>query len=349
VLPSGFNNAGNEKGIEIIWTIDWDGSGQEYIAGKARKATGTQRNIGIFDATDGQKEWTSLELEEDIATHVLYVADIVNDPREELVIYDLNDSTLKVFSNSNADPGGLTDKWNDPLYRRLKQNWNYYSPGSYTQPPEPAVIILTIFLDGPYDPDQNKMVASLGDSIPILSPYSEAPYTIDPIPANIVDWILVELRTDSTGSGVFFMSGFLLENGHITDSDGTDDGLDLRVLENDYHVVIHFRNHLSVMSGDVVHLTPGSSIPYNFTGDSSQFYGSGGAKKLEEGVWGMWSGDMNEDGEVTKGDYSSWFDDAIAGEFGYRTTDLNLDGQVTSTDYVIWFNSLKGGAISTVP
>lgn len=349
VLPSGFNSAGNNLGLEIIWTIDWDGSGREYIAGKARKATGTERNIGVFDAISGDSIWTSLQLSGNIATHVLYVADVLNDPREELVIYDLNDSKIKVYGNSASEPGGLADKWEDPLYRRLKQNWNYYSPGSYTQPPEPAVVNLTIFLDGSYDLNQNKMVTILTDSIPVCSPYSGAPYTIDPIPAGVIDWISIELRVDSTGSTVFAKSGFLLENGHVADTDGVDNGLNLRVLENDYYVVLQHRSHLSIMSRVSMHLTPGNMTSYDFTDNSDRFYGFGGAKELESGVWGMWGGDMNSDNEVTKDDYTSWFNDAVTGESGYKNTDTNLDGEVTTVDYTIWYNNFRSAAVSRVP
>ena len=75
----------------------------------------------------------------------------------------------------------------------------------------------------------------------------------------------------------------------------------------------------------------------------------GGTKELGSGVWGMWSGDVNQNGEVTTEDYTAWYNSIRAGDFGYRTTDVNLDGQVTTSDYTIWYNNTRMGASSDVP
>ena len=141
VLPSGFNthpNGGNGRGLEMIWTIDWTGEKKEYIAGKARHVNG---KVGVFDAVTGGAIWVSPS----IAATTLYVADVAGDSREEIVVYDQSSGSIKVFWNGTANSNQpKPDKWADPLYRRLKQNWNYYSPGGYTSGDYPIISNITV-------------------------------------------------------------------------------------------------------------------------------------------------------------------------------------------------------------
>ena len=139
-LPANFNTypeEGNRIGLEMIWTIDWTGESKEYIAGKARYR---DSHFGVFDAVTGDSVWTSMYRHPNGQAHMLYVADIAGDGREEMIIEDLSDNTLKIFSNPAANPHQpKPPKWQDPLYKRLKENWNYYSPGSYTYPDFPKI------------------------------------------------------------------------------------------------------------------------------------------------------------------------------------------------------------------
>ncbi|MCJ7813360.1 hypothetical protein MUP95_08615, partial [bacterium] len=137
VLPEGFNtyDYGNAEGLEMIWTIDWFGSKKEHIAAKARHVSG---NVGVFDAVTGEAVWTTVD--SPVAASSIYVADVAGDSREEVIIYDENDGTIKVYWNEEENPNQpKPDKWDDPLYVRLKQNWNYYSPGGYTYGDYPLI------------------------------------------------------------------------------------------------------------------------------------------------------------------------------------------------------------------
>ena len=145
VLPSGFNThdpAGNKMGLECIWTIDWAGSKKEYIAATTKDVDG---NVGVFDAATGQAVWTTIDMVPQIQAHVIYVADVSGDNREEIVIYDKADGTIKIFWNEEENPyQPKPDKWDDPLYRRVKQNRNFYSPGHYTMNEYPVISSVTI-------------------------------------------------------------------------------------------------------------------------------------------------------------------------------------------------------------
>ncbi|MCK4817099.1 fibronectin type III domain-containing protein, partial [bacterium] len=101
--------------------------------------------MGVFDAVTGQAVWTTIDMVPQIQAHVIYVADVSGDNREEIVIYDKADGTIKIFWNEEENSyQPKPDKWDDPLYRRVKQNWNFYSPGHYTMNDYPVISNVTI-------------------------------------------------------------------------------------------------------------------------------------------------------------------------------------------------------------
>jgi hypothetical protein len=142
-LPAGFNINGNKMGLELIWTIDWFGTKKEYIAGTTRGST--DGHVGIFDAVTGDSIWTTMDRASNMQCKILYVADVSGDSREEIVVMDLSDNTIKVFWNGEVNTNQpKPDKWDDPLYARVKQNWGYYSPGSYTYGDYPIISDIAI-------------------------------------------------------------------------------------------------------------------------------------------------------------------------------------------------------------
>ncbi len=323
VLPSGFNSAGNAEGLDVVWTIDWDNSGTEYIAGKARHAYG---NVGVFNAVNGNNIWTTSGLE----ARMLYVADVQGDSREEIIVYDSTAAgyKIKIYWNTATNSDPLPSKWNDPLYARLKQNWNYYSPGSYTAR-EPVTLNIDVYLEGAYA-GSGSMRTDLQDNdyLPSTSPYSEDPRVVESIPADVVDWVLVELRLAADGMAVASRSAFLKNNGRIITEDNAS-GIDFFVeKQNSYYIVVRHRNHLAVMSSSVLDCSSGSGS-WDFTGALAKFYGSDAAA-LGDGSYGMYAGDGNGSGIVTISDANL----AISNRdgVGYKAADYNISGIVTISD-----------------
>jgi hypothetical protein len=113
-----------------------------------------------------------------------------------------------------------------------------------------------IFLEGAYSTGQ--MTTDLGTAgiIPLTSPYGEDPRTALAVPANVVDWVLVQLRTAAGGAPVLSRSAFLRNDGCIMRDDGVTDDIALEVAEGDYYVTIRHRNHLPVQSAGAMHLAP---------------------------------------------------------------------------------------------
>ena len=196
-----------------------------------------------------------------------------------------------------------------------------------------------IFLEGPYDASGDTMKTALNDAgcIPLSSPYSEDPCTVSSIPDHIVDWVLVQLRSSSNGSAVVSESAFLKNNGQIVQEDGTTPQIMFDVMEGHYFIVVDHRNHLTVMSKDSIQLNKDSSNIYDFTLGSDQYYGTGSAKQLEFGVWGMWTGDTDGSGSIGASDRNATWNNRTL--IGYNSADCDLNGTVGASDRNITWNN----------
>ena len=108
-----------EKGLEVINRIRWTGEAKDYIVAKERHEAG---DVGIFDALTGQ-----LIAQFPAQTERLYIADVVDDWREEIII--LEKDSIKIIQNADLNPNPNQPKlWDQAHYQRQKMTWNYYSP-----------------------------------------------------------------------------------------------------------------------------------------------------------------------------------------------------------------------------
>ena len=98
--------------------------------------------------------------------------------------------------------------------------------------------------------------------VPLAQPYGTAPWSyngteaVASVPAGVVDWVLVELRSDTVGATkVATQAAFLKSDGSIVGFDGSPllgfHGVDA----GPYHVVIRHRNHLAVMTSNKLPLS----------------------------------------------------------------------------------------------
>ncbi len=108
-----------KKGVEVIFTIDWTGEYEQFIAAKERHTSG---DVAIFDGGSGDFLYRFPQ-----AADRLYVVDVSGDWREEVVV--LSENTLQIYSNPKPNPNpDLPRLWTQDHYRRSKMTWNYYSP-----------------------------------------------------------------------------------------------------------------------------------------------------------------------------------------------------------------------------
>jgi hypothetical protein len=108
-----------DRGVETIAPIHWTGDGRQHAAAKERHTAG---DVAIFDPLTGR---FLLRIPE--AAQRLYVADVLGDWREELIV--VSETRIRIYSNTRPNPDpGRTSLWDDDHYRQSKIVWNYYNP-----------------------------------------------------------------------------------------------------------------------------------------------------------------------------------------------------------------------------
>lgn len=214
-----------------------------------------------------------------------------------------------------------------------------------------AYVNVKVFLEGPYDAVGDTMSTALNDNgyLPLSQPFNSSPWnyggseSVSSIPAGVVDWVLVELRTGTAAdTRVASRAAFLKKDGTIVDLDGTSQVKFLGLLPDNYYIVIRHRNHLAVMSANAVTLSENSSTLYDFTTGTAQYYGAD-AKQLETGVYGMYTGDASANGQVQTSDKNDYWKSQV-GTNGYKSADFNLNGEVQTSDKNdYWKNNVGRG------
>jgi hypothetical protein len=220
---------------------------------------------------------------------------------------------------------------------------------------------LKVWLEGPFNgADMNNgLTGSAG--FPLSQPYHASPWnytgteSVTSIPADVVDWVLVELRDApsaaqaTSGTRVARYAGFLLKDGSIVSTDGSTPLVFTNSINNQLYLVILHRNHLGIMSALPL-VKSGYSYNYDFTTGIEQAYGSAlGYKDWEPGVAMMVAGDGTADGNITPADKTnSWSPNA--GKKGYFSGDFNMDTQVNNTDKnTYWWHNDDDGYECQVP
>ncbi len=184
--------------------------------------------------------------------------------------------------------------------------------------------------------------------IPLDHPYSGAPYNnnqsfgLSSIPANVMDWILVEAREEAEVSLGLSAVGFLMTDGSIVDPLNMGP-LKLALEEtSEYYLVIRHRNHLDVITDSAV--SP-SAMSFDFTTSDTGIMGDFQLKESSDGYFYMYSGDYNQDGIISVTDFDGWkLAPALLNV--YNQADFSLDGTVQVTDFDQWFpNRAKLGMV----
>ncbi len=189
---------------------------------------------------------------------------------------------------------------------------------------------LKVFLEGPY---KNGLMQTFYDNkgvIPHTDPYLKT-LTISSFPNNVVDWIFVELRTKTSANSIIAKRAALLKSdGRIVDIDGSPMVSFNNVKPGNYYVVIKHRNHLSIMSKNTIYISDSTPL-YDFTTNLESAYGIDALVKLDNNVYGMYSGDGDGNGIINISDYNSVSNNIFV--TGYNSGDLDLNSTINVLDY----------------
>ena len=196
---------------------------------------------------------------------------------------------------------------------------------------------LNILLEGSFNNGSMSTTLTNDGHLPLNQPYNQAPWnyngnqSVSSVPAGVVDWVLLELRTGTSATTTIVRkAAFLKSDGSVVGLDGiskvTFDGLSA----GSYYVVIRHRNHLAVMSVNPLSLSDNSTL-YDFTTGQGKAYGTNPMSDLGNGKWGMTAGDGDINGLVNVIDYGT------VGNFlfatGYIFGDLDMNGVINVMDY----------------
>lgn len=206
-----------------------------------------------------------------------------------------------------------------------------------------------VFLQGPYDTTSDLMKDDLRvvGVIPTTSPYA------DGLTANasvftatggdaIVDWVYVELRDKTDIAAIIAStSAFVQRDGDVVGIDGTSP-VEFTVGSDSYYVSISHRNHLDIATDAVVSLNSASTTAVDMTLVNNLRGTTNAVKLLEIGVYGMFSGDVNNDGSVLTTDYNQTI--GSLNSSGYLLHDADMNGTVLTTDLSLFIiTSLNAG------
>jgi hypothetical protein len=208
-----------------------------------------------------------------------------------------------------------------------------WHPGFSTAP----TTNIKVVLQGPYSTITGtmSMILNSSDYLPLSQPYNTAPWNyngneaVTSIPSGVVDWILLELRSDLT-TMVSRRAAFLKFDGKVVDLNGVGNVDFPGVSPGSYYVVIRHRNHLAVMTANPITLSDSPGV-YDFSTAQIQAYGTNAMKDLTGGYFGMYSGDANANGQVQNNDTQNYWM-LQNGQSGYKEADFNLNGQVQNND-----------------
>lgn len=204
---------------------------------------------------------------------------------------------------------------------------NFTISDTATIPLSNVNLAITAFLQGLY----------LGNNTMIAAPFAANGVS----PLTLADTITVELHDAATQALSYSMSALLSTSGNTTVS------LPASVANNNYYIVILHRNSVATWSASPV-LMSASGTSYDFTTAANK---AAGSNMMDDGngVYLIFTGDINQDGSVDFNDYPVLDIASSAGLLGYDVSDLNGDASVDFNDYPMIDVNSSNGIISITP
>ncbi len=214
-----------------------------------------------------------------------------------------------------------------------------------------TVANLRLFLQGPYNGGIMNTTLADNSLLPLNQPFNVAPWnysgteSVGQIPAGVVDWVLLELRTQPDASSkVAARACFIKSDGMIVDLDGSSP-VNVDVAADNYYIAVFHRNHLGVMTATAQPLSQNSTL-YDFTTSPAQAFGFNATLDLGSGIFGMIAGDGNTDGGVDALDKNfAWrVQNGTPWEYG-KYADFNLDGVINQDDHDFLWQPNNGSGV----
>lgn len=165
---------------------------------------------------------------------------------------------------------------------------------------------------------------------------------VDKFPGTIVDTVSVELHDAADYSRIIHTI-----YGVEIHTDGTATAMIPSTYLGNYYITIRSRNHLETVSGSAQSFAS-TRITYNFSNTKSAAYGSN-LKEIAPGLFGIFAGDVNQDGLINLNDAGPVNMGILSGNQGYLVIDINGDGIVNLNDAGPVNSSILSGIYSQKP
>jgi hypothetical protein len=231
------------------------------------------------------------------------------------------------FSNGNIN---LSATIGETFYATLGNNTHMITQG-YQQPESidtGVYLNLTTFIEGYYL--GNSKMESVFDDPSVLTEKT------------VSDIIQVALHYNTPPYDLAFVNNALIN------TDGTARVLfPASAIGNSYYVVLKHRNSLETWSANHINLTS-LGATYNFSNAANKVFGDN-QSDMGNGVFAIYSGDINQDGSIDFADYPSLDIASQNGVLGYDSNDLNGDASVDFADYPILDVNSNNGIFSIRP
>ncbi len=180
------------------------------------------------------------------------------------------------------------------------------------------------------------------------------------IPDSTVDWVVLELRRSLIrgADSIIPILAFLLQSGAVKDVEGSSLLRFQRSVDDTvsaYYVVLHHRNHLSVMTASALTFKPNDTLRVDFMNPQTVLGGTTaltflGVSASGKRIFAASAGDVDADGTIGRADYdnspaSVWQQILLE---GYLSADTNLDGIVTTNDANVSWNNRGKASVAPV-
>ena len=219
---------------------------------------------------------------------------------------EINISLTSSFEDEN--PSGESALSYSVAAVDIHGNYSPLSDSSNVSPFSQSTLTITAAIQGFYNAAANNM--NMSDTVTLLVRSSASPYAV----VDSARSILSAANLTATFNDVYLPAG-------------------------NYYLTLKHRNSIETWSASTVNIN-GGNVVYNFTTSASQAFGNNLIQVDASPVrFGIFSGDVNQDGTVDATDLSAIDNDAAGFIAGYVVTDLSGDSFVDGTDFAIADNN----------
>ncbi len=222
---------------------------------------------------------------------------------------------------------------------------------------------LKAFLQGAYSGSEMKTTlttlplgANDGDHFPDTSPYGTGE-TVASLPADVTDWIKIEMWDAVPATVTKSYSKFVKKNGDIVELDGTTP-LKFKDAPSSSYIVLHHRNHLDIRTNATHDLSTNASFDFTTSANQANIYDEGWSnepqKDLGSSIYGMWGGNANGNTNVRwngpANDKGQLLNTILSGNTSNVLTSVYSDGDLNFDKKVRWNGpgNDKGYLLNTV-